>query len=278
MTARPPRCWLSPCPAPPPSPSFSKGSWLASSTRTPTRNTAVSPPSPRKDLSADRAGQAKQVFETAAAILESQGFVFADTVRTWLYLEGLLGWYKEFNAVRTKFFEEQGVFDRMVPASTGIGARNQHGAAIVCGLLAVKPKAPGVSIVATDSPLQGSAMSYKSSFSRAVEMSFPTHKALMISGTASIDKEGRSIHIGDTPRQIETTMQVVEALLESRGMGWSDVSRGVAYFKDMGERGLLKDYCASRGIPPMPLALAHTDICRDDLLFEIELDAVKALS
>jgi hypothetical protein len=29
-------------------------------------------------------------------------------------------------------------------------------------------------------------------------------------------------------------------------------------------------------MPPLPAIFAHSDICRDDLLFEIELDAVKA--
>ncbi len=233
---------------------------------------------PPSDLSASRSDQTREVFETMSSLLKSQGFVFADTVRTWFYLDGLLSWYKEFNTVRTKFFEEEGVFSRLVPASTGIGARNQHGAALVCGLLAVQPKSSKVKIQAVDSPLQGSAMSYRSSFSRAVEMSFPTHRSLFISGTASIDKEGRSIYLGDTARQIDMTMRVVEALLESRGMGWDDVSRGIAYFKDMGERDLLGSYCESKGIPSLPLAPAHTDICRDDLLFEVEIDAVKAVS
>ena len=34
-------------------------------------------------------------------------------------------------------------------------------------------------------------------------------------------------------------------------------------------------YCRANGIPPLPVALAHADVCRDDLLFEIELDAVR---
>jgi len=34
---------------------------------------------------------------------------------------------------------------------------------------------------------------------------------------------------------------------------------------------------SGRSVAPLPLAPAHTIVCRDDLLFEIELDAMKNL-
>lgn len=125
--------------------------------------------------------------------------------------------------------------------------------------------------------MQGSALNYRSSFSRAVEMTFPTHRSLLISGTASIDMNGKSVHMDNCGRQIDRTMQVVKALLESRGMGWNDLFRGIAYFKNMSDRPLFDKYCFDNGIQKFPLAVAHTDICRNDLLFEIEVDAVYAV-
>ncbi len=235
------------------------------------RLSGVSP----ENLSLPRLEQTRQVFEIMRDGLTQCGFNFTDTVRTWLYLDSLLGWYNEFNIVRTVFFEENGVFSKMVPASTGIGAANQYGAALLCDLLAVQPKTSGVEIKSVESPMQGSALNYRSSFSRAVEMSFPTHRNLLISGTASIDKDGRSVNIGDCVKQIGLTMQVVKAILESRGMGWTDLFRGIAYFKNMSDRSLLDKYCKTHDIPSFPLAVAHADICRSDLLFEIEVDAVK---
>lgn len=118
-------------------------------------------------------------------------------------------------------------------------------------------------------------MHYKSSFSRAVEMEFLTHRVLFISGTASIDKDGKSAHSGDAARQIDLTMRVVEALLRSRRMTWNDLFRGIAYFKNMADRPLCDRYRREHGIPAFSLAAAHRDICRSELLFEIELDAVK---
>ena len=52
------------------------------------------------------------------------------------YLNDLLEWYDEFNDVRTQFFTERGTFDKMVPASTGIGAGSAAGEAMVSALLA----------------------------------------------------------------------------------------------------------------------------------------------
>ncbi len=235
------------------------------------RLSGVSP----ENLSSTRAKQTREVFEIMNEGLVRHGFHFTDTVRTWLYLDKLLDWYNEFNIARTTFFEKNGIFDKMVPASTGIGASNQHGAALVCDLLAVQPKTSKVEIKSVESPMQGSALNYRSSFSRAVEMAFPTHRSLLISGTASIDGTGKSIHIGDCGKQIDLTMRVVEAILKSRDMGWNDLFRGIAYFKDMADRLLLEKYCKEHDIPKFPLAIAHTDICRSDLLFEIEVDAMQ---
>jgi enamine deaminase RidA (YjgF/YER057c/UK114 family) len=225
------------------------------------------------DLGADRAVQARQVFENLEAALGSAGLAFTDVVRTWLYLGRLLEWYGPFNEVRTRFFEERGVFEHLVPASTGIGAANPAGAALVADALAIRPMGPEVRVSAVPSPLQCPAPAYRSSFSRAVEVQWPEGRELLISGTASIAPDGRSAHPGDTRRQIALTMEVIEAILASRGMTWGDSARGIAYFKDLREAPLLAEYGRHKGLPPLPLALSHADVCRPDLLFELELDA-----
>jgi enamine deaminase RidA (YjgF/YER057c/UK114 family) len=225
---------------------------------------------------ASRAHQTHEVLERMTRALRLCGMVFADTVRTWFYLDRLLAWYDTFNQVRTTFFEEHGVFDRLVPASTGIGACNPFGCALAGGLVAVKPREGGASVCEVASPLQCSARSYRSSFSRAVEVACPTHRTLYVSGTASIDPDGHTQHVGDARAQVRRTMEVVDALLASRAMGWDDVVRGVAYFKDIrADRSLYDHYCTEQGIRPFPLAWSHADVCRDDLLFEIEVDAVQ---
>jgi enamine deaminase RidA (YjgF/YER057c/UK114 family) len=89
-----------------------------------------------KDRSASHERQALGTFEELRSVLEAAGMEMRDTFRTWLYLDGILNWYGEFNRVRDGFFRRSGVFDALVPASTGIGAPNRAGAAVVAGALA----------------------------------------------------------------------------------------------------------------------------------------------
>jgi hypothetical protein len=65
----------------------------------------------------------------------------------------------------------------------------------------------------------------------------------------------------------------VEALLASRGFAISDVTRATAYFKNRGDLEAFSNECAARGWPLLPVVPVHGDICRGDLLFELEADA-----
>ena len=230
-----------------------------------------------ENMQASRAEQTREVLSIIASVLKLYNFQFSDIVRTWFFLDQLLEWYDEFNIARTAFYKENGVFSRgVIPASTGIGAANQSGAALICNIFAVRPKGDKVKIQQVDSPMQLSPLNYRSTFSRAVEMSFPTHRNLMISGTASIAPEGQTEHAGNPELQIDLTMRVVHAILRSRQMDWNDLSRGIAYFKNIEDRKIFDQYCRNHVIPVFPLAVAHADVCRRDLLFEIELDAAKS--
>jgi enamine deaminase RidA (YjgF/YER057c/UK114 family) len=102
------------------------------------------------------------------------------------------------------------------------------------------------------------------------------HRRLYVSGTASIDKAGATAFVGDCRAQVNLTMEVVQAILHSRDMAWGDVTRSLAYFKRAGEAPLFDAYRRKHGLPPFPAIVVENDICRDDLLFEIEVDAIKA--
>jgi len=227
------------------------------------------------DTGASRTEQTHSAFAVTEAALNSAGFRFTDIIRTWIYLDQLLEWYADFNTARTQYFRDAGIFEHMVPASTGIGAANQFDTAIMMDVLAVQPKSAELKIQTVVSPLQNPALDYKSSFSRAIEMNYPTHRELFISGTASIDSAGKSVHQNDPEKQILLTLDVVRAILRSREMDWRNLFRGIAYFKDMSYLPLYEEIAEKAGIPRFPLAISHADVCRDDLLFEIEVDAVK---
>ncbi len=226
------------------------------------------------DPKALRMSQAQAVYTDMRVVLGQLGMEFADVVRTWLYMDRILDWYDDFNDVRTSFYRSTGVLGHTLPASTGIGASIPAGGAIVAKALAVRPKSHKLRTFATPSPLQCPAFDYASAFSRAIEVDTGDSRSLYVSGTASIEPGGRTMHLDDMTRQVDLTMGVLKQLLKARGMDWSDVTRGVAYFKDLSQGGVLTRYLESHDLPPLPLVWLQSEVCREELLFELEIDAV----
>ncbi len=228
------------------------------------------------DTSLPNDQQARDTFERIEHALALADMDFSHVARTWLYLDDILSWYRPFNQVRTDFFNERGVFDGIVPASTGIGGSNPHGAAMVAGAYAVKAKDPAVRVQALPSPLQCPALQYGSSFSRAVEVAMPDMRRVFVSGTASIAPGGETVHVGDVLAQTERTCDVVAAILRSRDMDWEHVTRATAYVRYAEDAGVFEQYRQAAGLPALPVVVAHNVVCRDDLLFELEVDAARA--
>jgi len=219
--------------------------------------------------------QVGEVFGRIERLLDQGGMDISHVARTWFFIDRILDDYADFNAARTDFFRQRGLIGRFVPASTGVGAANSRGSRVVADVLAIRPKQESVTVTEIESPLQCAASNYGSSFSRAVEIRYPGHRRLLVSGTASIDPDGRTVHTGDVGRQIAYTMAAVQLLLESRDMDWADVSRGIGYFKHMEDVPAYRSYLADQGLADLPVILAHADICREELLFEIEIDAIR---
>ena len=228
------------------------------------------------DISAPRGVQAAAVFPEVERLLGETGFTFADVVRTWIYIDRVCEWYNEFNAARSAFFESRRVFETFLPASTGIGSANLDGAALVMGAIAMQPKRPDVRAEIVESPLQEPAMAYRSSFSRAAEIIAPDRRQLFVSGTASIKPHSHDVaYVGDIVRQIDCTMTAVHAILESRGYDWADTTRAIVYLKEPSFLAPWRAWCEANGCPSTFAAETVCDVCRDEWLFEIELDAAK---
>ncbi len=220
--------------------------------------------------------QTTRTFENLQAALAQTGMTMKDLARTWFFLDDILSWYGDFNRARNDFFARNELRAGSVPASTGVGGRNPAGSALTAAAWAVKTRDEKTSAVqVVPSPLQCAASSYGSAFSRAVEIHSAGFRQLLVSGTASIAPDGRTAHVGDVRAQIELSMQVVEAILASRRMSFADVSRATVYFKSPSAAPVWEDWCARHEQPAMPVVCACCDICRSDLLFEIELDAIR---
>jgi enamine deaminase RidA (YjgF/YER057c/UK114 family) len=231
-----------------------------------------------RDTALPRPHQARQVFENLVSVLDAAGFALGDVARTWFFNDDLLTWYGEFNRVRTAVYAGVPWRSGSLPASTGVAGSHPANAALAVAAWAVQPLAgadPTPRIREVASPLQCPAPSYGSSFSRAMEIESGGLRRLLVSGTASIGLDGRSVGKGDIRKQIDLTMRVVEAILRSREMTFADAKRATAYFKHAADAPAFAVWLATHGMAALPVVPVHCEICRDDLLFEVEVDACR---
>ena len=229
-----------------------------------------------KTISGSPADQTRQAIGELDTALALAGFSLGDTVRTWFFLENILSWYDQFNSARTQVYSGVPFRAGSHPASTGVGACNPAGAAVALAARAMKPLDSRARAAEMASPLQCPAPAYGSSFSRAMELTTATTRRLLISGTASIAPAGETLWRNDIERQVALTMDVVEAILHARGFSLRDLTRAVAYFKHPADAYAFRIWCNARGLLSHPVLLARCDICRDDLLFELEADACQS--
>ena len=119
-----------------------------------------------------------------------------------------------------------------------------------------------------------------SSFSRGMRIDLGSVTILLISGTASIDENGVSIHIGDFRAQMQRTLANITGLLAAEGCTWHDIVRTTCYLRD-----IERDYDAfneertafykEQGLDPLPASTGiQAILCRPELLIEIEAIAM----
>ncbi len=119
-----------------------------------------------------------------------------------------------------------------------------------------------------------------SSFSRGLRIDLGGVVILLISGTASIDENGVSVHVGDFRAQCRRTFLNITGLLESEGATWKDIVRTTCYMRDI-ERDYeafneeRTAFYAEQGLDPLPASTGiQAILCRPELLIEIEAIAM----
>jgi enamine deaminase RidA (YjgF/YER057c/UK114 family) len=229
-------------------------------------------------ISAPEAGdapqQARAMFERAQGILQSEGASFLNVPRTWIWLHDINGWYSDFNRARTGFFTDYGILGTTVhppmPASTGIGLGLAGGAACAMDLTAVLEPDNAIDHLQA-AGRQRSAFEYGSAFSRASQAVTPGGRTVFVSGTASIDRQGQSVHVGDALGQIHATIDNVMAVLSDMECGPADVVQTLAYCKTPEAEAA---FAGVRDTLDWPWITMICDVCRPELLFEIEVTAM----
>ncbi len=236
-------------------------------------------------------------FQQMRRLLADQGVPFENIVRTWLYLgdivgpEGATQRYIELNRARTDYFADTrfltaftppGLNGSVYPASTGIGTDGQN---IVMGCIGITVDKKGVVILPLENPMQTSSFDYgceyglkSPKFARAMAIAGPGSATVFVSGTASITNS-ETQHVGDPGKQTVQTLDNIEALIGAAnfkkhgipgiGATLEDLAFVRVYVKNQEDYSVVQEMCEKR-LGELPAIYAIGDVCRPDLLVEIE--------
>lgn len=236
-------------------------------------------------------------LERIRSLLDSVHVRFDQVIRTWLYLGGIVDGdgptqrYKELNRARSDFYRDipflktllpPGRQGRIFPASTGIGT---EGRGIMMSAIALATTRSDIVALPLENPRQTPAFDYgdcyspkSPKFSRAMALSCGNYATIFISGTASItDSETR--HLDNVVGQTHETLTNIEALISEDnlarhglpGLGTTLDGLGLVrvYIKRAADYAATRAACEQR-LGELPTIYAVGDVCRPDLLVEIE--------
>ena len=220
--------------------------------------------------------QAWDMFCAAERLLEQCGMGFRDVVRTWIHLRDIDRDYDALNQARREFYRHRGI--EQTPASSGVQGipfPDTHDFSIT--LHAVKSPRP-LDVTPMSTPFLNEAWSYGADFSRGLRLAEANKVTLYVSGTASIDEAGRTVHVGNFAAQVDRMLDNIASLLAQQGATFENLVSGVTYLRNPSDAPLLRSMCHQRGFDGFPCALVEASLCRPDLLCEAEAVAMLPLA
>jgi len=117
------------------------------------------------------------------------------------------------------------------------------------------------------------------SFSRGMRVELADCTMLFISGTASVDEQGQTVHVGDFEKQAGRTFHNIASLLNAEGADWHDVVRATCYLVDFAHYDVFNrvrnNFFDDEGLDPYPASTCiQATLCRPELLVEVEAIAM----
>jgi chorismate lyase/3-hydroxybenzoate synthase len=221
-----------------------------------------------------------EVYRDLFALIETRAY--PHLLRAWNYFPGInldhdgLENYQRFCRARSLAFNTRyGEFVQKLPAASAVGS---HDGDFVVYFIAARE--PGIH---RENPRQVSAYRYppqygprSPSFARATLKRFSDHDYFFISGTASIVGH-ESRHEGDFRAQLEESLRNVETLLAStrrdeavQFRGLSDLSHLKVYLRSLADLETAREIVHARIGEHVEALYLEGDICRRELLVEIE--------
>lgn len=218
------------------------------------------------------------VFKLINNLLRVEKFKINEIVRQWNYIEQITysevgnQHYQLFNNARSSFYD-QTTWNNGYPAATGIGTTS---GGILIDLDAITIKSENISSLAIDNKLQIAAHSYSDNvliqandmkatpkFERARVLNLKNQKVFYISGTAAIRGEESLVKVG-LEEQLRVTMENIHEILSG-----AKITLLRVYLKNSSDYKLAATILDSYKLN-IPVSYLHADVCRDELLIEIE--------
>ena len=222
----------------------------------------------------------REIFGELMDVLKRQGGNLSEhCVRTWLYLKDVDVFYRGMVNSRRELFARAGLTeDTHYIASTGIEGSCDHQFDLVSmDAYSILDLVPGQISYLNDFERLCATKDYNVTFERGTRVAYADRAHHFISGTASIDRLGNTIHIGDVMRQLELALVNVDALLDSGEASLADMMYMIVYLRDAADFPRVDAYLRGR-FPDLPLAIVEGAVCRPEWLIEIEGVAIASHS
>lgn len=226
---------------------------------------------------ADSYSQMNDIFCGYSAKLEKDGMNVAENcVRTWIYVRDVDVNYAGIVKARRELFNKWNLTaETHYLASTGINGLNAVPDHLVCmDTYTVKGlQHEDIQYLHALENLSPTHF-YGVTFERGTALHFNDRTQILISGTASIDKNGEIVAPGDIEKQTERTFVNIEALLKEVDASTKDIAQMIVYIRDTADYETVKDYIDQR-FPSTPKIITWAPVCRPGWLVEVECIAYR---
>lgn len=225
----------------------------------------------------DSYGQMREIFDTYSLVLEANGLNVKDNcARTWIYVRDVDVNYSGIVKARRELFDDWGLRnDTHYLASTGInGLSGDHKHLVSMDTYTVSGlEDKDIQYLHAPENLSPTHI-YGVTFERGTALHFEDRTQILISGTASIDKDGQIVAPGNIDKQAERTFENIKALLGEAGAGFEDIAQMIVYIRDIADYKKVESYISER-FPSIPKVITWAPVCRPGWLVEVECIALK---